>query len=186
MISITLWPAEIGQSSSSYISPFSCQIHILMSILIFLLELLTSDNDKGIQTLIIIHNKILYFIFGKSFDLNYFLHNHIGIHILNEQFYIYQVYIFLSIILLQSGDIEPHPGPISNTNQRLSVFFWNLNSLSVNNFVKKDLMIAFNSIHNFDIICLAETYLDSSYTPDDKDLQIDSYTMIRADHPMDI
>ena len=46
--------------------------------------------------------------------------------------------------------------------------------------------MGFNSIHDFDIICLSETYFDSSYALEDSDLQIDSYTIITADHPMDI
>ena len=85
-----------------------------------------------------------------------------------------------------SGDIESNPGPILSSIHGLSFCFWNLNSLSVYNFAKKDLWIAFNTIHDFDIICLGETYVDSIYATDDKDLQINNYIMIRAGHPMDI
>ena len=81
----------------------------------------------------------------------------------------YQVYIFLFIVLFQNGDIDAYPGPMLSSNQCLSVFYWNFNSLSIYNFAKNDLLIAFNSIHNFDTICLSETYLDCSYDLDDKD-----------------
>ena len=199
MISITLWRAEIGQfyhraytSSTKIVSDFSfnfqfsCQKYTFISVLVLLLQLLSCDIDLGFRIFLSIQKNSLYFIFISSINLSYFIRSHIDIHMLNEIYYVYQVYIFLSIVLLRCGDIESIPGPRLNPNQGLSVCFWNLNSLSVNNFAKKDLLVAFNSIHNFDIICLAETYLDSSYPPEDIDLQIDNYTMLRADHPMDI
>ena len=37
------------------------------------------------------------------------------------------------------------------------------------------------SVHKFDIICLSETYLDSSI--DDESLEISGYSLIRSDHP---
>ena len=37
------------------------------------------------------------------------------------------------------------------------------------------------SVHKFDIICLSETYLDSSI--DDVSLEISGYYLIRSDHP---
>ena len=134
---------------------------------------------------LIIQMQFSLFIITRFFNLAKFKYTHTSIHVLNEQYYLYQLYVFLSILLLQSGDIEVQPGP-TNPNQFLSVSHWNLNSLSTSNFIKKDLLIAFNSIHDFDIICLSETYLDSSYAFDDKDLQIDNYTMIIADNPLDI
>ena len=199
MISITLWRAEIGQfyhraytSSTKIVSDFSfpfrfsCQKYTFISVLVLILQLLSCDIDLGFRIFLSVQKNFLYFIFISSINLSYFIRSHIDIHMLNERYYVYQVYIFLSIVLLRCGDIESNPGPRLNPNQGLSVCFWNLNSLSVNNFAKKDLLVAFNSIHNFDIICLAETYLDSSYPPEDIDLQIDNYTMLRADHPMDI
>ena len=60
-----------------------------------------------------------------------------------------------------------------------------LNSLSSHSFIKKDLLTAFNSIHNFDIIFLSETFLNSSYEIDSHVLNIPNYTLVRADHPSD-
>ena len=37
--------------------------------------------------------------------------------------------------------------------------------------------------HKFDIICLSETYLDSTTPDDDDKLQIPRYTLIRSEHP---
>ena len=45
------------------------------------------------------------------------------------------------------------------------------------------LLKAFIAIHKFDIICLSETYLDSSTTSDDENLAISGYKLIRSDHP---
>ena len=35
----------------------------------------------------------------------------------------------------------------------------------------------------FDIICLSETYLDSKNLPDDDNLDISKYILVRSDHP---
>ena len=38
-------------------------------------------------------------------------------------------------------------------------------------------------MHNFDIICISETFLDSDYSNDDQRLSLDSYAKIRSAHP---
>ena len=65
--------------------------------------------------------------------------------------------------------------------QTLSVCHWNLNSICAHNFTKLSLLRAYVSVHKFDIICLSETYLDSSN--DDVSLEISGYCLIRSDHP---
>ena len=42
---------------------------------------------------------------------------------------------------------------------------------------------AYNTIHNYDFICISETYLDFSVPKDDRDTLINGYNLIRADHP---
>ena len=37
--------------------------------------------------------------------------------------------------------------------------------------------------HNFDIICLSETFLDSSIDISDTSININGYSLLRADHP---
>ena len=44
-------------------------------------------------------------------------------------------------------------------------------------------MQAYNAVHKYDIICLSETYLNSSIPYDDDNLEIPGYNLIRADHP---
>ena len=45
---------------------------------------------------------------------------------------------------------------------------------------------AFNAVHKYDIICLSETYLNSSIPYDDDNLETPGYNLIRADHPSEI
>ena len=72
----------------------------------------------------------------------------------------------------------------SNTPaQDLTVCHWNLNGIAAHNFVKISLLEAFISVNKFDIICISETFLDSTYSTDDPRLSIHGYAMIRSDHP---
>ena len=87
-------------------------------------------------------------------------------------------------LLIICGDVHVNPGPKNKDN--LSVAHWNLNSVSVHDFEKLRSLQAFNSVYQFDIICLSETFLDSSFSSDDIDLSIEGYNIIRADHPVNI
>ena len=88
----------------------------------------------------------------------------------------------ISIILL-SGDIEINPGSKSNSRESFSISHWNLNSISAQSYTKVSLLTAYNLIHNFDIICVAETFLNSETAANDPNLEISGYNMHRADHP---
>ena len=61
-----------------------------------------------------------------------------------------------------------------------------LNSLPSHNFEKLSSLKAYNALHKFDIICLSETFLDSTISSRDTELLLDRYELIRADHPMDL
>ena len=82
------------------------------------------------------------------------------------------------------GDVHQNPGPKNSCN--LSISHWNLNSISAHNFIKLVSLEAYNSIFKYDLICLSETYLDSSFAADDISLTIKGYNLIRADHPLNI
>ena len=97
-----------------------------------------------------------------------------------------QIFICLPFIkhaLIISGDIETNPGPSSLNNQNIALCHWNLNGITVNNFVKISLLEAYNAVHDFDIICLSETFLNSEYQLDEPRLGLQGYAMIRSDHP---
>ena len=53
----------------------------------------------------------------------------------------------------------------------------------MDDFSKISQIIAFLNVHNFDILCLCETFLESSIGDDDPRLQIDGYSLFRSDYP---
>ena len=54
----------------------------------------------------------------------------------------------------------------------------NLNSISAHDFAKVQLWKAYLPVHKFDIVCLSETYLNSSFPFDDDNLDIPGYIMV--------
>ena len=85
-------------------------------------------------------------------------------------------------LLMLCGDIESNPGPRPNSGQSFSICHWNLNSIAAHNFSKISLLRAYNAIHNYDIICLSETYLNRDTLSDSDNLKIPGYELIRVDH----
>ena len=85
-----------------------------------------------------------------------------------------------------SGDIEMNPGPKPSSCNKFSICHWNLNSISAHNFIKLSPLHAYISVHNFDILCLSETYLDSTISSNDRNLIIPGYELYRADHPSNV
>ena len=92
------------------------------------------------------------------------------------------------IIFNRSGDIEKSPGPKPNYYQSFSICHCNLNIITsfAHNFLKLSLLQAYITVHNFDFICLSETYLESSILHGDDNLQIPGYNLYRDDHPLNI
>ena len=58
--------------------------------------------------------------------------------------------------------------------------------MTAHNFEKINLLKAYNTINKFDVICLSESYLDSSIASDNDDLNIKRYNLYRADHPNNV
>ena len=88
-----------------------------------------------------------------------------------------------ALLIRQSGDIEMNPGPKPNPCHSFSICHWNLNSLAAHNYLKVSLLRAYVAIKKFDVVCLSETYLDSSYLSDDDNFYLPGYNLVRADHP---
>ena len=74
-------------------------------------------------------------------------------------------------------------GPKPSSNEIFSICHWNLNSISVHNYIKLSLLRAYLSSHRSDVLGLSETYLNSDTSHEDANLEIVGYTLIRADHP---
>ena len=60
---------------------------------------------------------------------------------------------------------------------------WNLNGLMAHNFIKVSLLQTLAVTNDYDIICLTETFLDSSVENDDDRISIPGYNLLHADHP---
>ena len=89
--------------------------------------------------------------------------------------FIYHIWLYL-IISNGSGDIKKNPGPKPNFYQRFSICHchWRRSSvfsvnfdISVHSFLKFSILSTYIAVHNFDVICLSETHLNSSILHDD-------------------
>ena len=87
--------------------------------------------------------------------------------------------------LILSKDTEVNPGLKLDSSQNFIICHWNLNSIAAHNFSKINLLKAYLTIHKTDIVCLSETYLDSSFPVNDENLRviIEGYNLARCDHP---
>ena len=83
----------------------------------------------------------------------------------------------MNLGFILSGDIENY-----FSSEGLTICHWNLNSLSSHMYKKVSLLSDF-SVYKLGIICLSETYLHSETSPDDDNLEIPGYNIIRKDHP---
>ena len=93
----------------------------------------------------------------------------------------YKAITFLVLILLSHSDIEVNLGP----NRKISKFsccHWNVNSILAHD--KLSLIKLYNTVQKYDIICISETFLDSS--ANESSLLIPGYHLLRADHPINL
>ena len=86
------------------------------------------------------------------------------------------IWLYIPAISL-SGDIEKNPGPRPSSSQNFLVCYWDLNNIVVHSYVK------ISSIHQFNTVCLSETYLDPSIPLHDVNLEIRGYELVRLDYP---
>ena len=90
---------------------------------------------------------------------------------------------FIQSLLSCCGDIEENPGPKYSS---LTFCHWNLNGITPHDSTKISLLQAYINQHDYDIICLTETFLNSSISIDDNRMTIDGQNLIRSDHPSDL
>ena len=77
-----------------------------------------------------------------------------------------------SILISLSGDIQLNPCPKNKVDVNFSICHWNLNSISAHNYAKVLLLKAYIVVYKFNIICISETYLDTTITSDDGNLEV--------------
>ena len=100
-------------------------------------------------------------------------------------------YLFMLLcgitLLLICGDVELNLGPKKTKScYNFSLYCWNLNSVTAHNFSIISLLEAYNVQHKFDMICISETYLDSSFPNDDPILNLPGYNVVRTDNPNNV
>ena len=80
-----------------------------------------------------------------------------------------------TLTLFICGHVELNPRPQNTKYYTFSLCHWNFNSLPAHDFLKLSLIEAYNTHHNFDMIRLSETYLDSSYADDHIQLNLKDF-----------
>ena len=88
-----------------------------------------------------------------------------------------------ALLIKLSGDIEMNPGPKPNPCHSFSICHWKLNSLTAHNYLKVSLLWAYVAIKKSAVVCLSETFLDSSNLSDDDSFDLPGYNIVRAKHP---
>ena len=173
-----LWCARFGIYNSNHLHHFTC-LKINPANLDICIILKFSDFYM-ITVYLILLTYLLFYLFLTQ------LHNY-GFNINTINFLLFNYFDFCCyalnlkcMLLLESGDIEANPGPRKSF---IKFCHWNLNGLAAHDFVKMPLLEAFIKTHNFDIICLSETFLDSSIDINDTRININGYSLLRADHP---
>ena len=69
----------------------------------------------------------------------------------------------MALTLFICGNVELNPRPKNTKSYHFALCHWNFNSLPSHDLSKLSLIEAYNTHHNFDLIRLSETYLDSSH-----------------------
>ena len=82
--------------------------------------------------------------------------------------------------MIRSGDFEIQPDPIKNA---LEFCHWNLNSVLAHDRIKTSLLEAYNSVYNYDILVLGETYLSDDISHDETFIEGFSKNRFRKDDP---
>ena len=86
-------------------------------------------------------------------------------------------------LLLICGDAELNPGPKKiKSCYNFSIFHWNIDSITAHNFVKISLLEACNAQHKFDMICISETYLDSSFPDDNPRFNLPGCNLVKVNN----
>ena len=78
--------------------------------------------------------------------------------------------LYIKILLYCCDDIEINPG---TKHWSLTFCHWSLNGIAADEFIS--LLQGYTTEHNFDIICLSENYLNSSFDSEDDRLKIECY-----------
>ena len=173
-VDISKWRVVIGlfvntTQQSPVFHLTKCRDFPLYSMLLFLLLLIVFKEFSNNRELIL----------GTFFSLwpnDFFLETKLAIKdghdfcvsLYTFSFISLEISFAFKLLLILCGYVEINPGPGHWTS--LSFCHWNLNSISAHDFVKVSLLEEYSAIHKFDIMCLSETFLNSSLQNDDDSL----------------
>ena len=117
-------------------------------------------------------------VYSYGFNINIFN----TVNVLLIRYFDFCCYAFnlKRTLQLESGDMEINPGRMKPF---IKFCHWDLNGLAAHDFVKILLIEAFRTTHNIIITCLSETFLDSNIDISDTRMNIDGYSILKADHP---
>ena len=78
------------------------------------------------------------------------------------------------LVLLMDGDIESNPGPKTKTKNPkfFSCCRWNVDRVLAHN--KLSMLEAYNIAHKYNLICISESYLDSTVPLDDNSVYLNT------------
>ena len=96
--------------------------------------------------------------------------------------HLYEQYDTKTIPIFLSADSEASWLPLPSLVSLLSSSTVQPENISAQSHTKVSLITAYNFIHNFDIICVSDTFLNSETAANDPNLEIPGYDMHRADH----
>ena len=136
-----------------------------------------------ILSMSIVYAKVYFsiFLYKVKYTRVYFswyaIYNFCYVVLLHARYYIY--------IILLCGDVELNSGIKPNSSKCFSICHWNLNSITSHSFIKVSLLSAYNTVHNFDIICISQSSLNSQICSNDDKLSIPGCNMFSANHPSD-
>ena len=80
----------------------------------------------------------------------------------------------IELLLILSGDVEQNSGP-EKEKSHITFCHWKFNGLMAHNFIKVSLLQTLAVTNDYKIICLTETFLDSSTENDDNRISISGY-----------
>ena len=78
------------------------------------------------------------------------------------------------LVLLMDGDIESNPGPKTKTKNPkfFSCCRWNVDRVLAHN--KLSMLEAYNIAHKYNLLCISESYLDSTVPLDDNSVYLNT------------
>ena len=82
----------------------------------------------------------------------------------------------LQTMIVFVEDVEINPGLQPEFRQCFSIL--NLRSITAHQYAKVPILIAYNLVYKFNIICLSEIYLNTETPPNDAKIEIPCYTVI--------